>query len=341
MSSILRNSKSPTFTECAGRLYQVVLAFIVLLVRKRLLSLPWPQLTSRYVGLALYRALLQQCSPSRDSPAWLLETRSLVKQRFRRYKDLQSPSQVANALKAGYRVRSQNLDFRVDLKLIMSLLAKTLDLLDSAANGNQQDAQNLTSILEQAKSMKEQYATLQKEKAAEVDALKRPLSKKQARKAESIRFQEATRRRHPDTPSILDYSQRGANGRRKVPFLVNARGIPFLRFKKPQPQNLSGVIRAKLENRWHLIERRDRLREELLLAKDEDLWDRITNTTELPKWSREIEQALGEVQIKIKESDRKSKEMAERMWNIVLVEREKAKTRGDQGDQGNLNQPVD
>lgn len=186
--------------------------------------------------------------------------------------------------------------------------------------------------------MKEQYAILQREKAAELEASKRPLSKKQAQKAESIRFQEATRRRHPGTLSILDYSQREANGRRKVPFLVNARGVPFLRFKKPQPQNLSGVIRSKLENRWHRIERRDRLRTELLFAKDEDVWDRLTNATQLPTWSAEVERALGEVNIQIKESDRKNREMAEKMWNIVLVEREKAKTRGDLGDPG---KPVD
>lgn len=182
--------------------------------------------------------------------------------------------------------------------------------------------------------MKEQYGALQREKAAELQASKQPLSKKQARKAESIRFQEATRRRHPDAPSILDYSQRNVNGRRKVPFLVNARGVPFLQFKKPQPQNLSGVIRGKLEKRWNRIERRDRLRAELLFAKDEDVWDRMTNTTELPTWSAEVERALGEVHIKIKESDRQNREMAEKMWNIVLVEREKARNRGDQ------NQPV-
>lgn len=55
-------------------------------------------------GLALYRTLLRQCSPSTSNAPWLSETRFLAGQRFRRYKDLQSPSQVANALKAGYQV---------------------------------------------------------------------------------------------------------------------------------------------------------------------------------------------------------------------------------------------
>lgn len=186
--------------------------------------------------------------------------------------------------------------------------------------------------------MKEQYGAMQRDKAAELQASKRPLSKKQARKAEAIRFQEATRRRHPDTPSILDYSQRDVHRRRRVPSLVNARGVPFLQFKKPQPQNLSGVIRSKLENRWNWIGRRERLHLELLFTKDEDAWDRMTNSVELPTWSVEVERALGEVQKKIKESDKRTREMAEKMWNIVLVEREKARNRKDLED---LNQPVD
>lgn len=123
-----------------------------------------------------------------------------------------------------------------------------------------------------------------------------------------------------------------------MPFLVNARGVPFLRFKKPQPQNLGGVIRSKLENRWHWIERRDRLRTELLFAKDEDAWDRMTNAVKLPTWSREVESALGEVHIKIKDFDKKNRDMAEKMWNIVLAEREKAKVREDLG---HLNQPAE
>lgn len=57
-------------------------------------------------GLSLYRALLRRCSPAAagDAP-WRDETKFLVKQRFRRYTRLQSPSQIANALKAGYEVR--------------------------------------------------------------------------------------------------------------------------------------------------------------------------------------------------------------------------------------------
>lgn len=203
-------------------------------------------------------------------------------------------------------------------------------MLDSAAKGNQQDAFQISSILAQAKSIKQQYATLQKRRAEELERSKQPLSRKQARKAESVRLQELTRRRHSDAQPILQYSTRQANGRRRVPFLVNARGVPFLRFKKPQPQNLSGVIRSMLEKRWHRIEKRDRLRSDLLFARDEDAWDHLTETVDTCQWAAEVEHALRDVEFKIDDTDRKKRAMAEAMWKIVLTEREKVKEQEDQ-----------
>lgn len=106
--------------------------------------------------------------------------------------------------------------------------------------------------------------------------------------------------------------------------LVNARGIPFLRIKKPQPRNLSGFLRAKLEKRWHCIEVRDRLQSELLFAKDEDTWDRLTNAVEPCKWTDDVQQSLEMIFAKIANIDRTNKEMAEKMWQVVLKERELA-----------------
>lgn len=95
-------------TECIRSQYQVALGSIALLVR---LTSPF-QFGLKLIlcfstGLALYRALLRQCSPSAaaGNAPWRDDTEFLVKQRFRRYKKLQSPSQIANALKAGYEVR--------------------------------------------------------------------------------------------------------------------------------------------------------------------------------------------------------------------------------------------
>lgn len=106
-----------------------------------------------------------------------------------------------------------------------------------------------------------------------------------------------------------------------MPTLVNARGLPFLRIKKPQPRNLSGVIRNKLEKRWKRILRRDRLTIDLLFAKDEDDWDRLTNRQETSTWFRHYQVALDEVNYQIREADDAASELAQKMWNIVLKER--------------------
>jgi hypothetical protein len=107
--------------------------------------------------------------------------------------------------------------------------------------------------------------------------------------------------------------------------LVSARGIPFLRIKKPQPKNLSGVIRTKLDKRWRRIERREVLGVDILFAKDEDDWDQLTlGRQETETWAGEIKEALAEVSTQLKESDLKNKELAEAMWQVVLEERKLA-----------------
>ncbi|KAJ5570155.1 uncharacterized protein N7459_009585 [Penicillium hispanicum] len=253
------------------------------------------------LGLALYRALLRQCSRSTGSAPWLGETSFLVKQRFRRYKEMQSPTQVNNALKAGY---------------------ESLDLLHSASRGSQRDITRLTTILAQAKAIKERNSASQRE-ARKANPPK-PLTSKQSRKAQSISFQEATHRRHPDTPSILLRPRPLVHGKRKIPVLVSARGVPFLRIKKPQPRNLSGVIRKKLETRWKRIVDRDRLQSELRFAMDEDAWDFLTNTEEQCTWAEGVKLSLKHIQNRIVESDTRNRELAEKMWQVVLRERELA-----------------
>ncbi|KAL4892162.1 hypothetical protein BDV59DRAFT_58282 [Aspergillus ambiguus] len=152
-----------------------------------------------------------------------------------------------------------------------------------------------------------------------------PLSPRQRKKEESRRFQGETARRHPNATSIFSRPRPVINGRRRVPVLVNARGAPFLRIKKPQPKNLSGVLRTKLEKRWKRIERRDRLQLQLLFCKDEDYWDHLTNGSgSEERWVDEVKKGLSEVNRQIQESDKKNKDIAEAMWKVVLAERELA-----------------
>ncbi|KAJ5679435.1 hypothetical protein N7462_007679 [Penicillium macrosclerotiorum] len=249
-------------------------------------------------GLSLYRALLRQCVPSIRNTPWRTETEILIKQRFRRYNALQSPTQITNALKGGY---------------------EALDLLDSASKGHQQDADQLRAILAKAKSLKEERAARERDIALSIP--QRPISPRQMCKRESVRFQLETSRRHPDAQSVLLRPRQFVNGKRKTPVLVNARGVPFLRFKKPQPRNLSGVLRTMLEKRWHRIVVRERLSADLLFAQDEDAWDHITGVTEDNSWSEEVKSSLDNVCAKIRQTDQQNRSLAERMWQVVLDER--------------------
>ncbi|KAJ5606163.1 hypothetical protein N7510_008944 [Penicillium lagena] len=255
----------------------------------------------RFACRALYRALLRQCSPSVGNAPWLGEAKSLMRQKFRQYQGLNSPSQTRNALKTGY---------------------STLDLLHSACKGNKHDEDRITTILAKFKAFRAEYVARQRELAESQPP--KQLGPKQIQKQERIRKQNETTRRHPDAESIFLRPRPVVSGKRRVPVLVSARGVPFLRFKKPQPRNLSGVIRNKLDRRQKWIDRRDRLQVELLFAGDEDVWDDITNMEDSVRWTEELYTAFRDVKEKTKNEDMKNKEMAEKMWQIVLAERELA-----------------
>lgn len=152
----------------------------------------------------------------------------------------------------------------------------------------------------------------------------KPLSKKEKRKQETRDFEKTTARRHPDATPILSRPRPVVSGKRRVPIFVNARGVPFLRIKKPQPMNLSGVIRSKLDNRWKRIERRDRLETASVIAEGENLWDQMTLGQKEVSWANEVQSALKAVNDKIAESDAKNKKLAEDMWQVVLDERKLA-----------------
>jgi hypothetical protein len=209
--------------------------------------------------------------------------------------------------------------------LICITIRQALDLL-SSAHTNHSDADRITTLIAQARSQREKYAALQS-KSRPVPTPPKPLTPRQARKAETIRFQEETSQRHPNATSILNRPRPLGDKKRKVPVLVNARGLPFLRYKKPQPRNVSSVIRTKLQRRWGWIERRDKLKLDLLFAQDEEDWDNLTNTKteERPTWTEHSKTALKDVNAQISQFDINAKQLAENMWAIVLAEKALAK----------------
>ncbi|RDW94146.1 uncharacterized protein DSM5745_01468 [Aspergillus mulundensis] len=253
-------------------------------------------------GLALYRALLRQCNSLQQSRPDLVSPESHVRERFRRYKNLQSPSQTANALRAGY---------------------EALDLVYSAAQGDKEDIGRLTKLLSEVQLAKERKRQHQNALAA-IRPVKE-LNKKQVKAEENRRFQTATAQRHPEARPILERPRAVVSGKRRIPTLVNASGIPFLRISKPQPQSLSRLIRGKIVQRQKWIDRRDRLELEVLFCKDEDQWDDLTTGCEDgEQWSSALRTAIHDIRVQIREDNEKRAALAKSMWNIVLAERELA-----------------
>lgn len=182
--------------------------------------------------------------------------------------------------------------------------------------------QRISTLITESQSEKQMNSSIQQALSKAKPA--KPKSKKEQKKEEIQAFEKQTAQRHPDAIPITCRPRPVVSGKRRIPVLVNARGVPFLRIKKPQPMNLSGAIRSKLENRWRRIERRESLEVALEIARGEDRWDQLTHGQELATWSQVISDALTEVNNKIRESDLQNKKLAKDMWNVVLAERKLA-----------------
>ncbi|KAL4920221.1 hypothetical protein BDW62DRAFT_13636 [Aspergillus aurantiobrunneus] len=255
----------------------------------------------RFACLALYRALLRRCNNLQQTAPQLISVQPHIQARFRKYKDLQSPSQTANALKAGY---------------------EALDLLHSASQGNKNDSNLITTILSEAHLTKQRKRELQ----ATLSVLqpKKQLSRKQIKIRENQRLQAETDQPHPERTSILSRPRPVVCGKRHIPVLVSASGVPFLRIKKPQPRSVTRVIRQKQKRRWSWIERRERLELEILFGQDEDYWDTLTTGGEEERWVNAPRAARAGVNNQILKHDKKNKALAEAMWKVVLAERKLA-----------------
>ena len=144
------------------------------------------------------------------------------------------------------------------------------------------------------------------------------------------------------------------SGRRRVPNLVSAQGIPFLRYSKPQPVSLSRVLRQKQSWTLQKWEQKKELEYDLVIANWEDQWDDIIerqiseetsqeeeseeSTLFEPQdfdsreedwgdrmsWNYAVRMAEEEITQKIMAKDQLNAAMGAKMWEIVLKERELA-----------------
>lgn len=152
---------------------------------------------------------------------------------------------------------------------------------------------------------------------------------------------------HPDAVPVLARPHPQLSGRRHVPKLVTANGVPFLRFKKPQSAFLSRVIRDKLGQRQKYFERLQALEQQAELAALEDRWDRVLfrmhgardrEDTAEADWTEELELSIRDTMQRLAKQDKANVAMAARMQEIVDREKELAEAekmqRKDQKSRG-------
>lgn len=136
---------------------------------------------------------------------------------------------------------------------------------------------------------------------------------------------------------------------RRVPYFTQGNMMPFLRIKKPQPANLSRVLRNKIDQKQARLARMAVLRNYYVpLAACEDKWDVVLErecgvvapakevlpgelVREEGSWAEEFDRQAGELMQLQKEESRQRMELGKRMWNIVEVERQLAEKEARDG----------
>ncbi|KAL9001598.1 MAG: hypothetical protein Q9188_005444 [Gyalolechia gomerana] len=144
---------------------------------------------------------------------------------------------------------------------------------------------------------------------------------------------------HPGAKLVLDGLPSPPPGKlRRVPTLVNASHIPFLRFKKPQSPFLSYLIRKKNEEREKRVDKLQALEKSLIFAEDEDQWDTILREHHRisgdkgVSWASAVRVSHMSVKQVHQANTLKRLRMAQRMFNILqeqkkLAERERLERR--------------
>lgn len=276
----------------------------------------------RLACLSLYRALLKQsfALPSTQSAG----VTSLIRYRFKTDRVLQSPSQIADGLRAGNDV---------------------LNLLCACAQGRMDSIARLSSLIESTLKLSESNKVYR----SALRSSRSPAAPRPGPKAVTAHLG-ASRMSHSGrlcTGAVfsrpLPLSQiRG--GKRRVPRFVSVQGIPFLRYSKPQSPTLGRVLRQKIAWNIKKWDQRGKLAEvNIRWGENEDAWDALVTqqhrkevlqherstpghvqtelNCELTSWaaaSRVADAAIGQ---KIRNQDLRNAKTSQRMVDILKQER--------------------
>jgi hypothetical protein len=258
-----------------------------------------------------------------------------VRYRFRKDCKLVSPSQIANGLKTG---------------------ASLLDQLQACKAGSSTALAQLPDLLESTLSLASStnaYRTELGPTSSEVARNKLPkiaFIQANANKANHIR--------QPGVKSILARPlplDEIPNQRRKIPFLVAAHGIPFLRYGKPQSIGFGRYLRQQRASDAKKWEQKNAIEVTKVLAESEEEWDRILEdhhgvcdgvvqsghagaemvsqrgftqtrrSTIDSSWSQPLWESDQMLYEQLKARTIKRAAMGKKLWQIVLEERELAR----------------
>lgn len=253
---------------------------------------PWKVSAHRHAAIALYRALLSQCSRSGLAPSQQQQLANVVRNRFKENRYNHSKKQIPVLFKAGY---------------------SAIDHLDAAVAGEEASRTYLIELLAKAPAK-----------------AKRPPFRKLEAKAPN-----------PTSPtpkrSILDrpLPLSELTGRRHIPRMVSAGGLPMLRIKKPQPHALGAYFRHRILKKTKRLDKLDQLKGDLQLSEQEDAWDdlveahgrsRVLNKPEYePSWRDAMAANCENMELTIAQEQGRDTEMAQKMQHVVDEERKLAK----------------
>ncbi|KAL9580749.1 MAG: hypothetical protein Q9212_004305 [Teloschistes hypoglaucus] len=144
-----------------------------------------------------------------------------------------------------------------------------------------------------------------------------------------LRSDDGRRWPHPDAKRVLDgLPLPPLEHHYRIPKVVKANHLPFLRYKKPQSPFLSHMIREKTRERLKRVDRIQALEKTLAFAEDEDQWDRIlwevnrvSRNDKGVQWVRAVRDALSHVKNVHFRSTMKRVQAAQRMFDVVQEQR--------------------
>ncbi|KAF2813397.1 uncharacterized protein BDZ99DRAFT_460645 [Mytilinidion resinicola] len=246
----------------------------------------------RIASIALYRALLSQCTAAPIAREIQSPLRNAIRNRFRDNRELQSPRLLEIAFRAGY---------------------EAIDFLDAAVAGDADSTKILEFLVTELPN------NLVRERKPPV------VIPKEDRKPHLLDCLP------PGAKALEQHPRPTVSGRRGIPKLVSASGVPFLRFTKPQPRNLSRIIRQKIDGKNKRFETRViHSNYWLPLAQQEDAWDGllmrwVKPEEREPRWAEEHRIALKDILRKSEEKKDETIRLAKLMQNIVERETELAR----------------